>query len=268
MIPPNLFHGWKNIGVDEAYIINMPSSAVRARRAGRARLALRVADGRGDRPVPLVEPRARLRRATGDGDRLRSVQLGDGTALSRSEVCSIRPSPILSCSSSATAARTSPSEVVDTSAIRVFGGSTCPRRLGHQVGTEQRRTPTSSAATIVAHIGHDDLWLPRHLELLVAAIDHGSTFAHGRVLHVVPDERPRVIPSRGWSLDIATTAGRAIGGWRLPVDTGSLDPESDLCPLLPFVPGTTEPWGRTSTPSLQYSPIASATRRHGDATAF
>jgi len=26
VIPPNLFHGWKNIGVDEASIINMPSS--------------------------------------------------------------------------------------------------------------------------------------------------------------------------------------------------------------------------------------------------
>ena len=25
VIPPNLFHGWKNIGVDEAFIINMPS---------------------------------------------------------------------------------------------------------------------------------------------------------------------------------------------------------------------------------------------------
>lgn len=26
VIPPNLFHGWKNIGTDEAFIINMPSS--------------------------------------------------------------------------------------------------------------------------------------------------------------------------------------------------------------------------------------------------
>jgi dTDP-4-dehydrorhamnose 3,5-epimerase len=26
VIPPNLYHGWKNIGVDEAYLINMPSS--------------------------------------------------------------------------------------------------------------------------------------------------------------------------------------------------------------------------------------------------
>jgi dTDP-4-dehydrorhamnose 3,5-epimerase len=25
VIPPNLYHGWKNIGVDEAFIINMPS---------------------------------------------------------------------------------------------------------------------------------------------------------------------------------------------------------------------------------------------------
>ncbi|MEY2452873.1 MAG: dTDP-4-dehydrorhamnose 3,5-epimerase [Acidimicrobiaceae bacterium] len=26
VIPPNLYHGWMNIGVDEAFIINMPSS--------------------------------------------------------------------------------------------------------------------------------------------------------------------------------------------------------------------------------------------------
>src|SRR6266566_9606188 len=26
IIPPNLYHGWKNIGTDEAFIVNMPSS--------------------------------------------------------------------------------------------------------------------------------------------------------------------------------------------------------------------------------------------------
>jgi dTDP-4-dehydrorhamnose 3,5-epimerase len=26
VIPPDLYHGWKNIGIDEAFIINMPSS--------------------------------------------------------------------------------------------------------------------------------------------------------------------------------------------------------------------------------------------------
>lgn len=26
VIPPNLYHGWKNIGVNEAFIVNMPSS--------------------------------------------------------------------------------------------------------------------------------------------------------------------------------------------------------------------------------------------------
>ncbi len=25
-IPPNLYHGWKNIGTDEAFIINIPTS--------------------------------------------------------------------------------------------------------------------------------------------------------------------------------------------------------------------------------------------------
>jgi len=25
VVPPDLYHGWKNIGIDEAYIINMPS---------------------------------------------------------------------------------------------------------------------------------------------------------------------------------------------------------------------------------------------------
>jgi dTDP-4-dehydrorhamnose 3,5-epimerase len=26
VVPPNLYHGWKNIGIDEASIINMPTS--------------------------------------------------------------------------------------------------------------------------------------------------------------------------------------------------------------------------------------------------
>lgn len=26
VIPPNLYHGWKNIGVDEAFVVNMPSN--------------------------------------------------------------------------------------------------------------------------------------------------------------------------------------------------------------------------------------------------
>ena len=26
VVPPNLYHGWKNIGIDEAFIINMPSN--------------------------------------------------------------------------------------------------------------------------------------------------------------------------------------------------------------------------------------------------
>ena len=32
VIPPNLFHGWKNIGIDEAFVINMPSCQFRHER--------------------------------------------------------------------------------------------------------------------------------------------------------------------------------------------------------------------------------------------
>jgi dTDP-4-dehydrorhamnose 3,5-epimerase len=29
VIPPRLYHGWKNIGLDEAFIVNMPSNQYR-----------------------------------------------------------------------------------------------------------------------------------------------------------------------------------------------------------------------------------------------
>jgi dTDP-4-dehydrorhamnose 3,5-epimerase len=29
VVPPNLYHGWKNIGTDEAIVINMPTSPYR-----------------------------------------------------------------------------------------------------------------------------------------------------------------------------------------------------------------------------------------------
>jgi glycosyltransferase involved in cell wall biosynthesis len=117
-----------------------------------------------------------------------------------------------------------------------------PQKTRHQVGPNNEGL-RQARGRIVAYVGHDDLWLPRHLELLVAAIDRGSTFAHGRVLHVVPGESPQVVPRRGWSyrrgaripptsLAHRRDAARAVGGWRLPVETGSLDPESDLCARL------------------------------------
>jgi glycosyltransferase involved in cell wall biosynthesis len=142
-----------------------------------------------------------------------------------------------------------------------------PEKTRHQVGPNNEGI-RQARGTIVAYIGHDDLWLPRHLELVVAAIERGATFAHGRVLHVVPDETPRVIPRRGWSyrrgaripptsLAHRLDAARAVGGWRLPVETGSLDPESDLCARL------FDRYGRPALVSLVTSVKLPASRRPG-----
>ncbi|MBS2022810.1 MAG: glycosyltransferase family 2 protein, partial [Deltaproteobacteria bacterium] len=92
---------------------------------------------------------------------------------------------------------------------------------------------------LVAYLGHDDLWLPRHLERLVAALDAGATLAHGRQLRLDPGARPYLSPGphyryqRGaWlpptSAAHVRDAARLVGGWRFPHQTGALDPEADL----------------------------------------
>jgi hypothetical protein len=92
---------------------------------------------------------------------------------------------------------------------------------------------------IVAYIGHDDLWLPRHLERLVAVIDEDHVYAHGHLVFVLPDAVPVISPPRGWAFargswipPTALVHDRAValdvGGWRLPRLTGSLDPEADV----------------------------------------
>jgi hypothetical protein len=92
---------------------------------------------------------------------------------------------------------------------------------------------------VVAYLGHDDLWLPQHLELLVQAIDGGAAAAHASVLQVHPHHAPSVTPADGWaysrgnwipptSIAIARTVLQEAGGWRMPRETGYLDPDADL----------------------------------------
>jgi glycosyltransferase involved in cell wall biosynthesis len=112
------------------------------------------------------------------------------------------------------------------------------RNMRSQVGpnTEGLR---QARGRVIAYIGHDDLWLPRHLEYLSTAIESGAAFAFGQQLRIDPRCSPYLYPGRhwchhrgGWIPPTATAHGREVvrdlGGWRFPHLTGALDPESDL----------------------------------------
>jgi glycosyltransferase involved in cell wall biosynthesis len=109
---------------------------------------------------------------------------------------------------------------------------------GHQSGPNNEGIELA-AGDVIAYLGHDDLWLPRHLELLIDAIDHGAGLAHGTTLGVRPGHRPLPFPLPGWSYHPGMwipptavahdrTVAQAVGGWRAPRDTGALDPEAEL----------------------------------------
>jgi glycosyltransferase involved in cell wall biosynthesis len=109
---------------------------------------------------------------------------------------------------------------------------------GHQWGPNNEGI-RRARGDVIAYLGHDDLWLPRHLETLVAAIDDGARLAHTTALMVSPSGRPALLPAAGWVYEpgagIPPTAmahDRALvdaaGGWRPLRDTGLLEPDRDL----------------------------------------
>jgi glycosyltransferase involved in cell wall biosynthesis len=118
-------------------------------------------------------------------------------------------------------------EVVTTIADPRVQWTNLPTNSGHQA-VPNNDGLRRARGEVVAHLGHDDLWLPRHLEHLVAAIDEGATVAHSRVLMVGP-HAARARPQPGWQYRpgrwIAPTsvvyrrdAIVEVGGWSGPLD--------------------------------------------------
>jgi glycosyltransferase involved in cell wall biosynthesis len=92
---------------------------------------------------------------------------------------------------------------------------------------------------LVAYLGHDDLWLPRHLELAVKGIDGGADLDYALTEMVPTDgELPTFAPQEldyvpGMWIPPTGVAHRRqaaidVGGWRHFRDVPERDPEADL----------------------------------------
>ncbi|MFM8531085.1 MAG: glycosyltransferase family 2 protein [Ilumatobacteraceae bacterium] len=100
-------------------------------------------------------------------------------------------------------------------------------------------------ADLIAYCGHDDLWLPDHLERL---LETGAGFAHATQLRVDPGLTPYLVPTEPWaytpgawlpptSMLHPRTAAVRVGGWRLPQRGQWEDPEANLLKRLSEVLG-------------------------------
>ena len=110
---------------------------------------------------------------------------------------------------------------------------------GHQWGPNSEGIRLADS-DLIAYLGHDDLWVPTHLEHLVAALDAPDVgLAHSSTLLVHPNSGPAPFPEPGWTYDppewIPPSAvvhrrdvAVEVGGWTAPDLDSPSDPEAVL----------------------------------------
>jgi hypothetical protein len=123
---------------------------------------------------------------------------------------------------------------------QVVAGFTDPRvrwinlavRHGHQTGPNNRGL-AEARGEFIAYLGHDDLWLPHHLECTVEALtETGAARACAMVARLLPgDPAPLPVFPGGGTPPSGTVHRRSLietaGGWRDHRDL-YLSPENDL----------------------------------------
>lgn len=68
-----------------------------------------------------------------------------------------------------------------------------PERSGHQSAPNNEGLRRAEAP-VVFYLGHDDLWFPHHVEVLLSAIDGGADVAYGMLARVAGDGSIKLVP--------------------------------------------------------------------------
>jgi glycosyltransferase involved in cell wall biosynthesis len=128
-------------------------------------------------------------------------------------------------------------QVVTAIADRRLHWINLPVNTGHQSAPNNEGL-RQARGSIIAYLGHDDLWLPHHLEVMVAAIDSGADLVHS-IVHMIDAGGNILRPPRGLlrfepgqslpptGVAHRRTATEKVGCWR-DYRTLSIDPETDL----------------------------------------
>jgi glycosyltransferase involved in cell wall biosynthesis len=127
-------------------------------------------------------------------------------------------------------------QVVDSVGDKRVRWIDLPANSGHQSAPNNAGIEAARGA-LIAYLGHDDLWLPHHLEAMVAAIEAGADMAYGITNRILPagdrDDDPACHISwpGAWVPPSSVVHRRSlideVGGWR-DYRALKVNPESDL----------------------------------------